>query len=312
MAKTSIGQIVDRAPKDTKNILAVEGQGIRMNIDSITPLDSLIERLNGYWKFIETGKGYWIGYTEDMYSIASRGDTAITLLTNFFENTKSQYGKIGAIYTLHLIGIESRIAGRFYEEFKNPKARAALLKLLRQTDYTYSIMSLLKRDPWKSDLPNFFQILKHDTSEAICWPIINSLNRYNITALPINNEVPDSINKLRTNIIVYNDNDFNGQIKDALKRFKTKFPNSISVEEQLFKKVLTGDFNTNLPQNLSISKFLDYMSIARNYPFNYCDMGCKIQYYVENGKLYICTISTARARLLKWYKNLSVEEKSKL
>lgn len=312
-----MGQVVDAAPSGNQNILAVEGGGIVMKIDSITPLNELIERLNGKWRLHETGKGYWIGYTADMYSIASRGDKAIPALTDFIKTTKNNHGKYGAIYTLHLIGIDRQIAGRFYEEFKNPAARAALLDLLPQSDFTYSIMELLMRDPWKSDIPYLFDLLQQETDEEVCWPIINSLDRYKIPSLPITSVLPRSIQDLRIRLQVENENilessfDFSGQIKEALKEFKTLYPGKIKVEDSLFKQDLSKYYKTKLSSNLSIPDFLSGLKIDRDDPFGYCDIGCELQYYVEHGRLYFCTISTARQRLLKWWGSLSADERNK-
>jgi hypothetical protein len=317
MSQGLFGQVIDVATTGRKNILPVEGGGIRMKIDSLTPLNKLIDRLNGKWSFLETGKGYWIGYTEDMYSIASRGNISIPALTGFFTNTQSKNGKIGAIYTLHLIGIDRQIAGRFYEKFVNPVARAALLKLLSQSQFTYRIMELLMRDPWKSDVPYLFEILQNEADEETCWPIINSLNRYKILELPITGYLPDSLQDLNIRLKVKNENslendfDFSGQIKEALKGFKFQYPEKISVEEKLFDDDLSKYYKTKLSSILSISNFLSSLGIDRNNPFSYSQIGCKIQYYMDSGKLYFCTINTARQRLVTWWKNLSVDKKNK-
>jgi hypothetical protein len=107
--------------------LPVEGGSIVMVIDWKTSLDSLILRLSGDWKFIETGKMYWFGYTNDMFSIAARGDSAIGPLVKVVETSTDQKARLGAICTLHLIGIDRKIRGRFVEAFVDAKARNALL-----------------------------------------------------------------------------------------------------------------------------------------------------------------------------------------
>jgi hypothetical protein len=310
-------QVLDVAPAGRENILPVEGGGIKMKIDSITPLNKLIDRLNDNWKFLETRKAYWIGYTEDMFSIASRGNISIPALIEFFSNTQNEKGKIGAIYTLHLIGINRKIIGRFNEKFINPEARSALLKLLPQPEFTYTITSLLIRDPWKSDLPYLFKILQSGANEETCWPIINALNRYKTPELPVTSYLPDSLQSLSIRLKVENENilehdfDFNGQIKEALKEFKNQYPDKVKVEERLFYNEFSKYYKTKLASSLSIGNFLRSLAIDRNDPFNYCQIGCKIQYYAENGKLYFCTINTARQRLINWWNSLSVEEKNK-
>lgn len=317
MSQSLFGQVLDVAPTGRQNILPVEGGGIKMKIDSITSLNKLIDRLNSNWSFLETGKGYWIGYTEDMFSIASRGKIAIPALMEFIKNKNGKKAKIGAIYTLHLIGIDRQIVGRFEEEFVNPEARSSLLKLLPQPEFTYTATKLLMRDPWKSDVPYLFEILQSEADDETCWPIINSLNRYRIPELPITNHLTDSLQHLSIRLKVENENtlernfDFTGQIKEALKEFKNRYPDKINVEEKLFDVELSKYYKTKLSSSLSISNFLSSLAIAQNYPFSYLDIGCAMQYYIENGKLYFCTINTARQRLINWWKDLSVEEKNK-
>jgi hypothetical protein len=73
-------------PSPEKNERAVEGGWQHVAIDTNTPLPQLIKRLDSNWREIETGKGYWIGYTDDMYSIAAHGDEAIDPLLNFIKS----------------------------------------------------------------------------------------------------------------------------------------------------------------------------------------------------------------------------------
>ena len=105
--------ILDVAPTGRQNYLAVEGGGIKINVDTISKLDDLINKTDGKWKFIETGKAYWIGYTTDMFSIASRKSSAIKPLLKFIDTTKNFHGRLGAVYSLHLIGIDSEIKEDF-------------------------------------------------------------------------------------------------------------------------------------------------------------------------------------------------------
>ena len=310
-------QRVDRAPTGKENLLPVEGGSIAMKIDSVTALNKLIEKLNRDWQFIETGKGYWIGYTDDMFSIATRGDEAIPVLINFFDTTQNKKGKLGAIYTLHLIGIQRKIVGRFSEEFINPKARSALLSLLKEKNYAYNVIGLLMRDPWQSDIPYFFQILKDETEDEIIWPIISSFNRYRIQGLPVNTQLPDSLGNLSIQLKVENENvlepdfDFDAQIKEALKKFGSKYPESIRIEQGLYSEELSKYYTTKLSSSLSINGLLMSLGVEPSSPFNYCQIGCKIQYYTQDKKLFFCTIKTAQDRLNNWWDNLPTEEKEK-
>ncbi len=310
-------QIVDRAPTGTTNILPVEGGGIEMKIDSITPLNELIGRLNDDWKFIETGKGYWIGYTNDMFSIACRGDGAISALVHFFKTTTKRQGKVGALYTLHLIGIQRKIAGRFVERFVDTKARSALLGLLNEKDYVYTIVGLLMRNPWPSDIPRFFEILKEEKDDKVIWPIVNALNRYHIQGNPVNSLLPDILNHLEIKLTIEDEHtlepgfDFNAQIKEALRVFHNRYPEIIGVEEKLYDEDLAPHYTIQLSSALSIRELLSSLNIEPGSPFNYNQIGCRVQYYLEGNKLYFCTIKTAQSRLNQWWAKLPENVKKK-
>ncbi len=111
--RDSLRNIINNA----KYTLPIEGGAYIPVIDSISSLQYLINKFNGDWKFIPTYKMYWIGYTDYMFSVAARGNDAIPVLINFVDTSKNQHAQEGAIYTLHLIGINGIIAGRFGESF---------------------------------------------------------------------------------------------------------------------------------------------------------------------------------------------------
>ena len=314
--QTVLGQVHDLAPTGRQNFLPVEGGGIIMVIDSLTPLNILIARLENNWELNETGKGYWIGYTEDMFSIASRGDSAINALMHYFKKSQSKKAKIGVIYTLHLIGINRRIVGRFYEKFINEKARDALHKLLYEPEFTYSVIKLLIRDPWKSDISAYFDILQNNRYSYNWWPIVNSLHRYNINGLPINDSLTQKLESLNISLTEANENisgsknNFDTQIKDALIRFNKTYPDIIKFEKELLNERISGNYSTNLLGTLNINEFIRKLGIERNYVFSYSNFGCKIQYYLEKAELHFCTIESARNRLINWWNKLLVPEKS--
>jgi hypothetical protein len=305
----SFSQVVDSAPSAKQYSLPVEGGEIVMKIDTTTSLDSLIGRLSGKWEFIETGKAYWIGYTDDMFSIAGRGDSAIQPLVNVLQNSSSSYAKYGAIYCLHLIGINGEIVGRFSEEFVNPKARAALLQFLKDTLLQENIMRLLIRDPWKSDIPHIIEAMKDCRSD--CWALVNGLTRYNIKDLSVHQAIPDSIKTISvklqyTNPYVLDANfDFDKQIKEALSSFKNLRNKSIVIEDTLFRSKLVGDFTSKYDSPVSIRYFLSLLDSDR-----YSSLGSRIQYYVTDDKLYICSPETARRRLITWWENQTIEQKA--
>jgi hypothetical protein len=309
---------IDVAPSGRSNYLPVKGGAIRMPIDSTTSLDSLIGRLSGNWEFVETGKMYWIGYTNDMFSIAARGDGAIGPLINVVEHSINYNAKLGAIYTLHLIGINRKIIGRFVEAFVDTNARKALLHLLRYTDWQPTIMELLIRDPWKSDLPDLIGTMQQTDSD--CWAVVAGLNRYKLADAPIHQKIPDNIGnvvlKLRYSdpMRLENNFDFDGQIKEVLDSIIALHNNLIAVDTALLSQKLAGNFrfklgNETFPdgsQGTSIGSFLD--------PFGsdmFFDMGNKFQYYLDDGKLYICTADATKKRWINWWVNLTPSQQMK-
>jgi hypothetical protein len=197
---TGISGQIENVPSNKKlrYHLPQEGGGKTVIIDTITPLKSLIERLNKKWEFEFTGKGYWIGYTDDMFSIAAYKDSAIKQLLDFFDSTANLKGRIGVIYTLHLIGINCSIAGRFFEKFTNTHARDALLLLAQRKEYTSQVIQLLARDPWQTDLPVLVELLKKTTENAI---LNNALFRYIKEGVPFRENLPGTIDSM--NILLH-------------------------------------------------------------------------------------------------------------
>ena len=53
LSQCLLRQVLDVAPTGKQNVLPVEGGGVRMKIDSITPLNKSIDRLNDNWSFLE-------------------------------------------------------------------------------------------------------------------------------------------------------------------------------------------------------------------------------------------------------------------
>jgi len=149
-------------PPDGTTYLRATANGYHNHIvtpDLTTPFSEILKRFELGWHFECTGKTYWIGYTDDMYSIASRGEAAIPLILDFVANTKSNRAKLAAVHSIHLIGINCTVAGRFTEEFESKVARQALLSLLDDQDTAVDVVELLARDPWETDLPKLFDKL---------------------------------------------------------------------------------------------------------------------------------------------------------
>jgi hypothetical protein len=317
---------------DNQNFLPMEGGGKLMGIDQITPLNELIERLAKDWYFQETNKMYWIGYTQDMYSIAAHGDEAIDALVEVLNKPKNSKQTYGAIYTLHLIGIDRIIAGRTYEEFVNIKARKALLKFLNNTEIQEDIMRLLIRDPWLSDLPSVISAL--ESSEDDCWAIVAGLTNYGISTLPIAQTIPRNIQIISIPWKQQKDSLpsggfedlFDEQMKEALKAFCELKNENVVVEEGLFNQSLIGDFGSTLENAVIIDKtnpgapviigdpnLMDIGDFTRSVILSggsgYIFLGTRVQYFIEGNCLYFCTMNTAKERILAWWKNLREDEK---
>jgi hypothetical protein len=158
-------------------------------LDSTTPTKKLVQQLAEHTELVFTGKGYWIGYNQHMLSIAARRDEALPLLESFVRNAKSLEEKRAGLYTIHLIGIDSEVIGRFEENFRNRKARETLWRLMKIEELTDPICRLLKRDPWPADIPAIMEALS--VVKVECPATLNSLKRYAMPGCPLDN-VPKS------------------------------------------------------------------------------------------------------------------------
>ena len=320
--------------------LACEGGGALVAIDTVTALGTLIHRLNSKRPTVETGKAYFIGYTNDQFSIAARGEAAIPALMHYIRTDADPLGKAGAIYALHLIGINSRVAGRQYEEFSNVKARDALRELLQVEGLQDQVMELLKRDPWQSDVPYLIGVLSKSKTDN--WPIINCLPRYEIPGLPIHETVPPALANIsletspisytvqlddlsRENTLIANasETDIRQELEkptlDALVSLQKREPEKVSLDTSLMRSLRNGTGLNYFAPNVHYSKVMNEMPVT--IPMSqylsgltrveYCGRnGSRIQYYIENNRLYICSTITAKQRLLTWWNSLPLEQKN--
>lgn len=274
-------------------------------LDTKTPLEQLIKRLVG-WQEEVTGKAYWIGYNNDMYSIAAYHEKAIQPLLDFIDKSKSGHDKYGAILTIHLIGINSHVAGRFYEEFTNEKAREALLYLLKNEDLQIPILELLIRDPWSSDLPELFKILQgKNTSNS--WAFVKALQRYKIKNRPVHQDLPSNFTDSTNYRIEWrNKREYYEKAVNKL----TEISNGRLMVEPGLLDVLAQNMETAGYVNVTFEKLLHELTDCE-----YMWLGDKLDYYYEGGKIYLCSVETIKKRWLDWYKNnytSSIEvEKSK-
>jgi hypothetical protein len=206
-----------------------------------------------------------------MFSIAAHGDAAIEPLMNFIGAAAKPHGRYGAVFALHLIGINNKIAGRFYEEFTSVKARTALRELMQIEELQDPIMELLKRDPWQSDVPCLFAALSQ--SKADDWPLVNGLTRYKVPRMPMHETIPSELGtSFKVPAIQHNTSkqlgqivtddeyaDYDKQLLKILTNLQQHEQNLISIDESLFHTKLWGSWATDLGQHgpwLSIDGFL--------------------------------------------------------
>ncbi len=308
---------LDVAPSGTENVRPFRGGAQKVPIETQVPLNELIARLEGEWDLAFSGKGYWIGYTDDMFSIANHKEAALAPLMRLLETTNSEHAKYGALFTIHLIGIERRIAGRFYEEFTSEEARNALLTLLYDESLQDHVMSLLVRDPWPSDLPDIMDAMQQCQSDCVFF--VNGLFRYRLADIPFWQHLPASAEHIR----VYFMADLQGAAPPLLLGIMSErksipshehVSNNIVISQATLEpnrrvwewryerpadEVLTlldgrkivsllGDL-LRIPKTLSS---LVLYSLLSFFPF---------QYFIEGEELFLCSPQGAKQRWLDWY-----------
>lgn len=278
--------------------IPVEGSRIYMKIDRKSTIEELIPRLITNHELHETGKAYWIGYNDLMFSIAVHSDSAITPLLNFIDTTKCNDAKFAALYTIHLIGINCEIKGRFLEEFVNLKARDALFKLLAQNDFLRTgAIRLLIRDPRESDVPKLFDIL--DSTATDCWQITSGLLRYDLKDKPFAQEVPQEL--LEKKIKLKNRIDFPEKelFRVIMRGFSRKYSRFVKVEKILY------EYNYQMPIRIGVENneiTLGYMTDLCTLT-DYCSISPNFQYSYKNGKIKFFSAQTTKNIWLDWWKN---------
>jgi hypothetical protein len=289
-----------------------EGGGEPVSIDTVTALPELIKRLNNNWELVETGKGYWIGYTDDMYSIAAHGETAVAPLLAVAQHAPLEQSRRGAVYSLHLIGINSREAGRFYEEFTNLSARQALRSLLLNQDLKELVVELLLRDPWQSDVPVLMAALEKTTPQD--WVLTNATTHYHLTDMPINQPIDEDIGNQR--LTLPKRQKFSGvadwtatghsQAHRVLLTIRNmKPPHFIlepDIENQPVESHLSNDAIINNKQGYCVRTYLEELAGTGVFGFGYPRLGTALQYYIDEQNVTVCSTATARQRVLVWWK----------
>lgn len=278
----------------------VGGNWSNMEIDTITPLNELVKRLELPWEFLETGKHYWIGYTKDMFSIARYKDKAILPLTNLIDNSDCLRARVGALYTLHLIGIDSHIVGRFKESFIDTLARNSIIVYLNDIQLHETVLKLLMRDPWSADIPHLMKYLSNPTKEYI--GLLSALQRYSPENNPFGQKLPDEISNKTIEVRT------NGNYEDflflSLISLQSYLGNKVYIDDEIlntkeWKKMLrTIKSDTFQIQNLKVGTIIDFLT---NSEFSYSSFVNRFFYIFEQGLIKIYGPIKARKIWLDWW-----------
>lgn len=286
------------------------------NLTSKKSLQALISSFEGQWEFEEMDHGD-IGYTETMYSIAAWRDSALQPLTEFIGKTKCLKAKVGALYSLYLIGVKSYVDSIApHNKFTDVNSRSAILKLLVSEDsLNYWIADVLKRNPIYNDIGWLMTALETEKGEK--WPIVNLLTIYELPGFPIHQKIAKEIADIEILIPKLPFEEIEKQTHLALLEIANLKQKPIEVDDVLLHqkqnkyvirsfKVQRADLNKE-KFKLKVGDFVENMCTVDRF-----NCGNNLQYFVKDGRLYFCSISTAKNRILKWWQELPDNEKMKL
>ena len=302
-------QYLDIAPSGKQYYRVYEGGSSKVQIDWQTPVEELIVQFNDNWRFLETGKAYWIGYTDLMYSIAARKNNAINPLVKFIQESDSIRPKIGAIYTLHLIGIECKIVGRFTEEFIVQDARTALLNLLVYDDIRDYILLLLTRDPWTSDIPQLMSLLHDNRNEYE--GIVSILQNYQFDLHPFKQPLPEEIASKR--VVVYRNNDHSAEylIRSLMKAYDSvvidlnvQYSTDWLQSDEPFKLSIIDNVIDSWPFEMTLM-----YACGLSYTPSYGELNNKYYYTSDGNSILIYGNKLARNIWIKWWDELSPDKR---
>jgi hypothetical protein len=318
--------ILDVNPSREKNERAVQGGSQHIGIDTNTPLLQLIKRLENDWREVETGKAYWIGYTDDMYSIAAHGEEAITPLLSFIKSSQSVKARYGALLTLHLIGIESKIAGRFYEEFKDKRVRSIFYELLNDDSLRDQVLLLLVRDSWPDDLSHLFKLLGNLADDK-SKPLVNGLFRYALTNRPFGGTLPKDSDGARVSVVEPSATTEIGELYvvtkerpdegvDRINKINSSDTNIVVQFQEQSRQRIVWKFRDSTEARKRFLPFNgrdvydvvhDALLHGQNLIFRYCDLSDPFNFQVTGTNIYIITPAAAKARWLTWWQQHSNE-----
>lgn len=303
-ASAQHSQVVVDSYRSQPNWRNREGGSELATIDSTVALPALLQRLNSNWKLVQTGKAYWIGYTNDMYAIAAHKEAAIEPLRELATTGSSLDSRIGAVYTLHLIGIRGRVVGRNYEEFTSVPARRALHSLLADSVVGQLAMELLMRDPWASDVPVLLAAL--ELGSPADWVILNALCRYAVPGYPLLPPLPENVGLQKVQVAeipsrILDAAEYSAWARQVLRAIQRRNLPSITVEEGLpeqpaYRPDDSFTFIGEARKQVRIRDFLYQITTV-----DYVSTGSRIHYYLREKGVVICSTATARKKVLDWW-----------
>ena len=174
-------------------------------------------------------------------------------------------------------------------------------------------MLLLRRNPWPSDFPLLMEVMKNSQSD--CWSIVNGLFSYRLQDIPFQQPVPERLATKRVTFFQPEDFCSDEFFWDILKGMKKIGGDLLVLEAGLLQKRLWGVGCSGYGEGNKGSKTESFAEIFNeivdaNHGLSYGFLGNRIQYFVEDGIVHICSSQSAKVRWLKWWDEQSAEYKS--
>jgi hypothetical protein len=222
------------------------------------------------------------------------------LLVKFINNSNSTHARVGALYTLHLIGINSKIVGRFFEKFENSIARKAIIQYINNDKLHETVVELLMRDPWASDIPvfiNYLLKLNHDYSA-----ILSAMQRYEVKNKPFGQELTDTFYSNKT--LIKSSESYSRNPYYDMIALKESFVENIYIDTAISnsKEWITSIENINM--DLIKTEYQSsgtLLSTLTNSVFSYVRFANNFFYCFEKNKLSIHGPIQTRKIWLKWW-----------
>jgi len=312
ISNTVKGQTIDSASYGNENFRAVMGGGERVNHDTKTPLIKLIQKLEEPWELVPTFKAYWIGYTDNMYSIADYKNEAIPFLVKFIDTATNNKARIGGLYALHLIGIDEKVEGRFSENFVRKNARVAIIRYLNDRSLNETVIFLLMRDPWLSDIPQLMDYLsQHNKNYS---KVLSALQRYDFGNKPVAQEIdPDLLSKKITILHTDSNPPSSRYSIDKLIAYQKEFGQRFFVDREIEESPEWQESKDRLSKMKNYKRFEDFefgFSFAVGDVFNFCNFQESFFYTFGDHKLNLYGPIKTREIWLDWWNKLADKNKT--